>query len=401
MIDLQHSLCGLRALLLVLMTTGLLHADVIGHWPLDDGLSDPETLTVRDVSGNGYDGELVDLFADEAWVSGDDAVHGGALNFEAQDGRVWIDIDDLPIGNAARTLAAWVNVPFVSNDQKFLSYGAQGNGQSFDFTIEFDGNEPHVWFRHWGGNIRYPGAVEDEYMHFAAVVPEGAEFTSDVLVYINGEETEGFRGAGEDRVLDTGFSPLAIGSRSDGPNFFDGFVDDVWLLDEALDADGIRAIMAGDLPNGSPGDFNGNGVLDLADINMLVWESASQENNAKFDLNEDQLVNQTDVTVWAKDLANTWIGDANLDGEFNSGDLVVIFTAGKSELDTDANWGEGDWTGDHRFNSSDLVAAFTDGGYELGPRPVIAVPEPTSIIGLTVGLMGMAICRRRQLRRRG
>ena len=116
-----------------------------------------------------------------------------------------------------------------------------------------------------------------------------------------------------------------------------------------------------------PGDFNENGMLDIEDINQLVWESASGENNPAFDLNADDLVDSSDVTIWAKDLTNTWLGDSNLDGEFNSGDLVRVFEAGKYEKDQDANWSEGDWTGDHRFGSTDLVAAFRDGGYEQGP----------------------------------
>ncbi len=141
------------------------------------------------------------------------------------------------------------------------------------------------------------------------------------------------------------------------------------------------------------GDFNGNGELDVDDINLLVGESASGQNNAPFDLNADGSVNTADVTVWAKDLKSTWIGDSNLDGEFNSGDLVSIFAAGKFEQDADANWSQGDWTGDGRFNTSDLVAAFSDGGFEQGPV-VNAVPEPSAFVLLALGLL--TCCRRRR-----
>ena len=46
---------------------------------------------------------------------------------------------------------------------------------------------------------------------------------------------------------------------------------------------------------------------------------------------------------------------------------------------------------DREFTSSDLVVAFQDGGYELGPRAAIAVPEPTSLAALLVGLFGVVI----------
>ena len=144
------------------------------------------------------------------------------------------------------------------------------------------------------------------------------------------------------------------------------------------------------------GDFDDSGVLDIADINLLVAESASGANNAAFDLTEDGNVNADDVNAWVKDLKNTWIGDSDLNGEFNSGDFVAIFGAGKFEQDVDANWSEGDWTGDLRFDSSDLVAAFTDGGFELGPRDAInQVPEPAGCMLIALGLFAFCVRTRR------
>ncbi len=121
-------------------------------------------------------------------------------------------------------------------------------------------------------------------------------------------------------------------------------------------------------PEGMPGDFNMDNVLDASDIDALTTQAASGANPAEFDLNDDKLVDVADVNVWVKDLFNSWIGDANLDGEFNSGDLVSVLSSGTYEVDMDAVWSSGDFNGDGRANSSDLVAALSDGGYELGPR---------------------------------
>ncbi len=149
---------------------------------------------------------------------------------------------------------------------------------------------------------------------------------------------------------------------------------------------------------GLPGDFNLNGIYDTGDIDILTTQSASGNNLKPYDLNKDNLVNGDDVTVWAKDLADTWIGDANYDREFNSNDFVSVFVQGKYELDVAAVWSEGDWNGDGRFNSSDFVASFVDGGYELGPPPaaVSAVPEPASwVLLLLAGLACLSgRCRR-------
>ena len=54
---------------------------------------------------------------------------------------------------------------------------------------------------------------------------------------------------------------------------------------------------------------------------------------AEYDLNGDGVVDFEDRKLWVEDSAfkNTWIGDANLDLEFNSCDMVQVFAAGKYE----------------------------------------------------------------------
>ncbi len=107
-------------------------------------------------------------------------------------------------------------------------------------------------------------------------------------------------------------------------------------------------------------------------------------------------VDASDVTVWVKDLFFSWMGDANLDGEFNSGDLVKVLSSGTYEADVDAVWTTGDFNGDGRTNSSDLVVALGDGGYESGPRAAVAsVPEPTGVVMMLCGALAWIRYRRR------
>ena len=108
--------------------------------------------------------------------------------------------------------------------------------------------------------------------------------------------------------------------------------------------------------------------------------------DSRFDIDENGSVDATDRTAWVVNVANSYFGDANLDGEFNSSDFVVVFTAGEYEDEIVGNslWGEGDWNGDGDFNSGDFVLAFTDGGYEIGPRNSQNVPEPASLITLVI-----------------
>ena len=156
------------------------------------------------------------------------------------------------------------------------------------------------------------------------------------------------------------------------------------------------------------GDFDASDALDVNDVDWLGAKVRSNYRvyvpwwlpDAMFDLNSDDTIDLDDHRMWVKDLAHTWYGDANLDGEFNSSDFAQVLTAGKYEkgwLEEDrwpegqlAVWSEGDWNGDWFFNSSDMVTAFVDGGYEQGPRPAAAtVPEPASILQLLLGLAGI------------
>ena len=115
-------------------------------------------------------------------------------------------------------------------------------------------------------------------------------------------------------------------------------------------------------------------------------------------LDDGSLTDATERVNYVHDVLGTWMGDANLDGEFNSSDFVAVFTAGEYEdlIGGNSTWATGDWNGDGEFNSSDFVVAFADGGFELGPRPAAAqVPEPTSATLLVLCLGGFVVRLRR------
>jgi hypothetical protein len=142
---------------------------------------------------------------------------------------------------------------------------------------------------------------------------------------------------------------------------------------------------AGKIPDKAPtGDFNQNGVLDAADIDDLTAQSASGANLSAYDLNADSLVNESDINVWIKTLYKSWVGDADLNREFNTTDLVEVLASGSYEADVPSVWSTGDFNGDGRTNTTDLVEALADGGYEQGV-PVAAVPEPAGAVLLSLG----------------
>lgn len=138
------------------------------------------------------------------------------------------------------------------------------------------------------------------------------------------------------------------------------------------------------------GDFDSNNIVDVHDVNFLSFAIQGDYFSHEFDLNRDLVVDSRDLTSLIKRTLSTWIGDANLDGEFNSSDLVGVFRFDLYEQDVTAQWTHGDWNADGRFDSADLVAAFQCGGYELGSNNgnVAVVPEP----GYSLPVIIAALC---------
>ena len=207
---------------------------------------------------------------------------------------------------------------------------------------------------------------------------------------------------------------IAFAEGGEGMHYFDvdtfDFVPDEELgdLEEGFEFDGFghsspfggRAYQltyemgAGVVEN--PGDFNGDGEFDAADLNELAAAIRDASDDGKYDLDGGGSVGREDHTAWVKEIRKTWVGDSNFDGEFSSTDFVVVFGAGLYESGQDAQWESGDWDGDGKFDSSDFVAAFSDGGYEKGPVAVNAVPEPTGMLYAAFGTASLLYLRRRK-----
>jgi hypothetical protein len=163
-----------------------------------------------------------------------------------------------------------------------------------------------------------------------------------------------------------------------------------FYLDAGGQSLGPTATLLMEFTTGLAGDFDGNGILDAADIDLLSAEVRASANNSRFDLTADNRVNNDDRIYWINSLRRTYLGDANLDGEFNSADFVSVFVAGQYEdaVPGNSTWSTGDWDGDGEFGSRDFVVAFQEGAYENGPRPAAnSVPEAYGLgtLGLWVG----------------
>ena len=65
------------------------------------------------------------------------------------------------------------------------------------------------------------------------------------------------------------------------------------------------------------GDFNGDGQIDVADVDLLA------KHDGRCDLNGDSTVNPLDMDILILQILNTRYGDANLDGRVNGVDFLA------------------------------------------------------------------------------
>ena len=277
--------------------------------------------------------------------------------------------------------------------------GRYGNGLEITNHPDTNAAEPNV-----GVNGPFPNGEE---AHVVAVYDHTDESEGDngsMHLYLDGEYQGSNQIHPDMDLLDFEDDNNWLG-RSQWPDpTFDGSYNEFRIFDYALNANQVL----GNFEAGPdslnigvvlPGDYNMDGTLDAVDADLQSAEmkkDVADQDLAKFDHNDDDVVNDLDRSIWVKELRKTWIGDSNLDNEFNSGDLVAVFTAGKYETGEMAGWAEGDWSGDMVFGSGDLVLAFADGGYENGPPPMNAVPEPSSIVLMVLGSLGVIFARRRR-----
>ena len=140
----------------------------------------------------------------------------------------------------------------------------------------------------------------------------------------------------------------------------------------------------------NPGDLDNDYQITVADINRLTAAALAPTPDPSGDLNFDGLVDQQDRRIWVHNLAHTSFGDANLDGEFDSADMVHVFQAGQYEdfIGKNSTWATGDWDGNYEFETGDIVLAFQDGGFQRGSRATrYTVPEPSSLFLVLLSLI--------------
>lgn len=370
------------------LSTSVLQAELVHYYSFDNqSARDSVGSNNGTINGNpgfvdgesGEDGDLAIRLNEEGAGFNDDHVILGDTEFgDTFSIAAWIR----PLGdeqsNQMMAIAANTHGGFAGPDG---FKWAINQWNDLDFSLRLETGDTDT-----GSNDGQVGVVElePEWQHVAI------SFDKEVLQYEMFYNGESVRTGG---ILDFGDGyPWQIGAylpNGEAPANagFIGDIDSVAVFDHVLTVDEVTDIwqFGIDVPDLSlPGDFDDDGELTANDIDLLSEAVRTQDPDTRFDVNSDGNLDNLDRVFWIADLKRTWIGDSNLDSEFNSSDFVLVFSAGEYEdgIANNSTWATGDWNGDQEFSSGDFVVAFSDGGFELGPRPAANVPEPSTAVWL-------------------
>ncbi len=203
-----------------------LPSNIVFLMTFDDGNGD----TVSDLSGNNNNGTI------EGSVDWGDGKYGGALHFDGATHVTVPNADPLKTLTDPMSVGAWVN-PDAHGGWRNIVEMDGAAGWKFGFQ------ETHlVWTTYYVKDFSAADEIEiGQWTHVAAVW-DGSE----ARIYVNGDEDSASPIAGGGKINVEGEPSLDIGYRStSGSSFFEGWIDELWIANEALSQADIQKFMDG------------------------------------------------------------------------------------------------------------------------------------------------------------
>lgn len=147
---------------------------------------------------------------------------------------------------------------------------------------------------------------------------------------------------------------------------------------------------------GIPGDYDGDGTLTPADVDLLCEGVRSGDNPAEFDLDQNMVVDLEDQRIWVEDLAGTFRGDVDLNGVIDFPDFLNLSgNFGIPPQPGQGHWAVGDFNCDANVDFPDFLEL--SGNFGRTSQAVASVPEPASQWMVLGALFALLTIRRRRL----
>jgi hypothetical protein len=232
------------SLVMMLSVAGSTSADLVAHWPLDDGSG---TVAV-DVTGNGNDGTLN---GDPQWVAGK---IGGGLEFDGDDFVDCGNQDILNFGTNDWTITAWIRTTQPDPDRGTIFANGSDNSGGIRFTLAtHEANPNHITLTTDDNSTKTQAlgatvVIDGEWYHIA-----GMRQGTTISVHVNGvldgtntiPATIDFSGSSQSHAylgaIDGNSDPAAVALEK----IYIGVLDDIRIYNVALSEDELQATMEG------------------------------------------------------------------------------------------------------------------------------------------------------------
>ena len=375
---------------------------LIAHFSFDNGSG----LVLDEKSGSGAttDGDLIGFEDDDSqWVEGQ---IGGALEFDGTDDHVIVPESSL--AQTALSVSIWGYANSAPTWASLVkNWGGAMVGQ-FHFGLgPGAGDTLNIFITDASGAFNAgtdtDAVLFEQWEHFAFVADPVDETVS---LYRNGfivdeQPYDGtFTATPNSEALGIGVKTNDAGDMADpgNPGYWDGKLDDLGIWHRALSDEEVLTIWAaGTVGIGIDGrstgcDLNVDGVCDIGDIDDLLYIELGGD-NLVYDLDGSGTVDLADRDIWlSHEDVGSFPGDFDLNGQVDAGDLNTL---GGNWRSTDlTSYAHGDANGDGIANAADLNALGSN--WQAGVAPAAstaAVPEPTGIILVLTGLLGLVAIR--------
>ena len=195
--------------------------DPLAHWPMENNANDAVGLLHGTATGGaGFD-------------TADARQGSAALSLDGTND--WVDLSpheaSFPLGDSARSVAAWFKAGAGYQNRSFFHYGADNNGQRFAITADRTAVSVAVHGHRWGVSGL---SLSDDWHHVAVVYEAGGE-SDTIRIYLDGVLQTAGNLEGSSQTMNTqAGSNAGIGRKGEGDVHYDGKIDDVRLYGVAL-----------------------------------------------------------------------------------------------------------------------------------------------------------------------
>ncbi|MBI1387211.1 MAG: hypothetical protein GC154_02025 [bacterium] len=234
--------------------SAMVNNGLIAYW----ALRSVDGTTVKDLSGNGHDGEMSAFEIDKSHIT---FTPDAGIHFDGDNIYAYHE-DSAPFENDFVTVEAWVKLAPIFQlvdlgNRSIVSWGALGDSFSLYGSNNY-GNRLHFQIGPFG-DAAAPIPPSDEWIHVAGTYDENT-----LNLYYNGVLVDSVNAPG---IIDWPVSPLFIGSFSPDSGYFEGSMDYVRVWNRALTESEIQQMLSV-----APADEN---IAEMAQNGLIAYYASS------------------------------------------------------------------------------------------------------------------------------